>query len=163
MKYKIEFTVNGEKRKAEVTPSIRLLDLLRDDLGLTGAKEGCGQGECGACSVIMNGKLVASCLILAPQADGADIITVEGVKKGNALHTIQKSFIEAGAVQCGFCTPGMILATKNLLDKNPDPSSEEIKRGLSGNICRCTGYAKIFDAVKIAAEKLQNKGSEKNA
>ena len=163
MKYEIEFTVNGEKRKAEVTPSMRLLDLLRDDLGLTGAKEGCGQGECGACSVIMNGKLVVSCLILAPQADEADIITVEGVKKGNDLHIIQKSFIEAGAVQCGFCTPGMILATKNLLDNNTDPSSEEIKRGLSGNICRCTGYAKIFDAVKIAAEKLQNKGSEKNA
>ncbi len=163
MKYKIEFSVNGEKRKAEVSPSMRLLDLLRDDLGLTGAKEGCGQGECGACSVIMDGKLVASCLILAPQADGSEIITVEGVKKGNDLHQIQKSFIEAGAVQCGFCTPGMILATKNLLDENQDPSSKEIKTALSGNICRCTGYAKIFDAVKLSAEKLGAKGSEKNA
>ncbi|HKL74753.1 MAG TPA: (2Fe-2S)-binding protein [Halanaerobiales bacterium] len=163
MEYKIKFTVNGEKRTETVTPSMRLLDLLRDDLGLTGAKEGCGQGECGACSVIMDGKLVASCLILAAQADGSEIITVEGVKKGNDLHQIQKSFIEAGAVQCGFCTPGMIMATKNLLDKNPDPSSEEIKRGLSGNICRCTGYAKIFDAVKMSAKKLQSEGSENNA
>ena len=163
MDYKIEFTVNGEKRTETVTPSMRLLDFLRDDLGLTGAKEGCGQGECGACSVIMDGKLVASCLILAAQADGSEIITVEGVKKGNDLHQIQKSFIEAGAVQCGFCTPGMIMATKDLLDKNPDPSSEEIKRGLSGNICRCTGYAKIFDAVKMSAEKLQSEGSEDNA
>lgn len=163
MEYEIEFTVNGEKRTETVTPSMRLLDLLRDDLGLTGAKEGCGQGECGACSVIMDGKLVVSCLVLAAQADGSDIITVEGVKKGNDLHQIQKSFIEAGAVQCGFCTPGMIMATKNLLDKNPDPSSEEIKRGLSGNICRCTGYAKIFDAVKMSAEKLQGEGSDDNA
>lgn len=163
MEYEIEFTVNGEKRTEVVTPSMRLLDLLRDDLGLTGAKEGCGQGECGACSVIMDGKLVVSCLILAAQADGSDIITVEGVKKGNDLHKIQKSFIEAGAVQCGFCTPGMIMATKNLLDKNPDPSSEEIKRALSGNICRCTGYAKIFDAVKMSAKKLQIEGSENNA
>jgi len=163
MEYKIKFTVNGEKRTETVTPSMRLLDLLRDDLGLTGAKEGCGQGECGACSVIMDGKLIASCLILAAQADGSEIITVEGVKKGNDLHQIQKSFIEAGAVQCGFCTPGMIMATKNLLDKNPDPSSEEIKRGLSGNICRCTGYAKIFDAVKMSAKKLQSEGSENNA
>lgn len=163
MEYKIEFTVNGKKRTEKVTPSMRLLDLLRDELGLTGSKEGCGQGECGACSVIMDGKLVASCLILAAQADGSEIITIEGVRKGNDLHQIQKSFIEAGAVQCGFCTPGMIMATKDLLDKNPDPSSEEIKRGLSGNICRCTGYAKIFDAVKMSAEKLQSEGSEDNA
>jgi len=163
MEYEIEFTVNGEKRTEFVTPSTRLLDLLRDDLGLTGAKEGCGQGECGACSVIMDGKLVVSCLILALQADGSEIITIEGVKKGNDLHQIQKSFIESGAVQCGFCTPGMIMATKDLLDKNPDPSSEEIKRGLSGNICRCTGYAKIIDAVKMSAKKLQSEGSENNA
>ena len=163
MEYEIEFTVNGEKRIEVVTPSTRLLDLLRDDLGLTGAKEGCGQGECGACSVIMDGKLVVSCLILALQADGSEIITIEGVKKGNDLHQIQKSFIESGAVQCGFCTPGMIMATKDLLDKNPDPSSEEIKRGLSGNICRCTGYAKIIDAVKMSAKKLQSEGSENNA
>lgn len=155
MEYEIEFTVNGEKRNETVAPSTRLLDLLRDDLGLTGTKEGCGQGECGACSVIMDGKLVVSCLILAPQADGSEIITIEGVKKGNDLHQIQKSFIESGAVQCGFCTPGMIMATKDLLAKNPDPSSEEIKRGLSGNICRCTGYAKIIDAVKMSAKKLQ--------
>lgn len=163
MKYEIEFKVNGEKRKAEVTPSMRLLDLLRDDLGLTGAKEGCGQGECGACSVIMDGQLVTSCLILAPQADGSEIITIEGVKKGNDLHLIQKSYIEAGAVQCGFCTPGMIMATKDLLDKNPDPTDKEIKRGLSGNICRCTGYAKIFDAVRISADKLQEERSESSA
>ena len=163
MKYKIKFTVNGEIRTEKVTPSTRLLDLLRDDLGLTGTKEGCGQGECGACSLIMNGQLVVSCLILAPQADGSEIITVEGIKKGNSLHKIQKSFIEAGAVQCGFCTPGMIMATKSLLDKNLSPSSKEIKRALSGNICRCTGYAKIFDAVKMAAKKIKMNGSDNNA
>ena len=163
MKYEIEFTVNGEKRKEEVSPSMRLLDLLRDELGLTGAKEGCGQGECGACSIIMDGKLVASCLILAAEADGSEIITVEGVRKGNDIHTIQKAFVEAGAVQCGFCTPGMIMATKDLLDDNKNPTDQEIKRGLSGNICRCTGYAKIFDAVKLSADRLQSEGSDNSA
>ncbi|AGB41010.1 aerobic-type carbon monoxide dehydrogenase, small subunit CoxS/CutS-like protein [Halobacteroides halobius DSM 5150] len=154
---KITLTVNGDRRKVETTPTTRLLDLLRDDLGLTGAKEGCGKGECGACSVIMNNELVNSCLILAPQADGAEILTIEGLNVEGDLHPIQESYIEAGAIQCGFCIPGMVLASKKLLDKNPHPNEKEIRRGISGNICRCTGYQKIIDAVKISAEKLNSK------
>ncbi len=150
----IEFIINGEKRKVQTTPSKRLLDLIRDDLHLTGTKEGCGKGECGACTVIMNGELVASCLILAPQADGAQITTIEGLSREGELHPIQQAFIETGAVQCGFCIPGMILAAKKILDNNLHPDENEIKRGISGNICRCTGYQKIFDAIKLAGEKL---------
>lgn len=155
---KIELTVNGEKRNLEVKPHTRLLDLLREDLGLTGTKEGCGKGECGACTVIMNNKVVASCLVLAIQADGAEVLTVEGLSKGDKLHPIQESFIEKGAVQCGFCIPGMIMSSKKLLDENINPSDEDIKRGLSGNICRCTGYVKIIDAVKSAAHKIRSGG-----
>jgi carbon-monoxide dehydrogenase small subunit len=154
----IKFTVNGKKRKVETTTRTRLLDLLRDDLHLTGTKEGCGKGECGACTIIMNGELVASCLILAPQADGAVITTIEGVGDDTCLDPIQEAFIETGAVQCGFCTPGMILAAKKLLEENPHPDEEEIKRGISGNLCRCTGYQKIFDAIKLAANRLSKKG-----
>ena len=150
----IEFIINGEKRKVQTTPSKRLLDLILDDLHLTGTKEGCGKGECGACTVIMNGELVASCLILAPQADGAQITTIEGLSREGELHPIQQAFIETGAVQCGFCIPGMILAAKKILDNNLHPDENEIKRGISGNICRCTGYQKIFDAIKLAGEKL---------
>jgi len=150
----IEFTINGEKRKVQTTPSKRLLDLIRDDLHLTGTKEGCGKGECGACTVILNGELVASCLILAPQVDGAQIMTIEGLSREGELHPIQQAFIETGAVQCGFCIPGMILAAKKILDNNLHPDGNEIKRGISGNICRCTGYQKIFDAIKLAGEKL---------
>ena len=150
----IELTVNDKKIKVNTTPSTRLLDLLRDDLRLTGTKEGCGKGECGACTVIMNGELVASCLILAPQANGAVITTIEGIGNSKHLNPIQEAFIEAGAVQCGFCTPGLILATKKLLEENACPSNEEIKRGISGNLCRCTGYQKIFDAVKLSSHKL---------
>ncbi len=157
----IELTINGKKRKVETTPSIRLLDLLRDDLHLTGTKEGCGKGECGACTVIMNGELIASCLVLAPQADGAVITTIEGLGKGENLDPIQEAFVETGAVQCGFCTPGMILATKKLLEENSHPDEEEIKRGISGNLCRCTGYQKIFDAVKLAADKLSKRNSRR--
>ena len=157
----IELTINGKKRKVETTPSIRLLDLLRDDLHLTGTKEGCGKGECGACTVIMNGELIASCLVLAPQADGAVITTIEGLGNGENLDPIQEAFIETGAVQCGFCTPGMILATKKLLEENSHPDEEEIKRGISGNLCRCTGYQKIFDAVKLAADKLSKRNSRR--
>ena len=138
----------------QTTPSTRLLDLIRDDLHLTGTKEGCGKGECGACTVIMDGELVTSCLLLAPQADGAVITTIEGLGEGENLHPIQEAFIEKGAVQCGFCIPGIILAAKKILDKNLYPSVEEIKRGLSGNICRCTGYQKIFDAIRLAGKKL---------
>jgi len=139
-KLTIELTINNKKRKVETAPSTRLLDLIRDNLQLTGTKEGCGKGECGACTVIMNGELVASCLILAPQADGAVITTIEGVGDNKCLDSVQEAFIETGAVQCGFCTPGMILAAKKLLEENPHPTEEEIKRGISGNLCRCTGY-----------------------
>jgi len=156
-KLMIELTINGKKRKVETTTRTRLLDLLRDDLHLTGTKEGCGKGECGACTVIMNGKLVVSCLILAPQADGTVITTIEGIGNGDRLDLIQEAFIETGAVQCGFCTPGMILAVKKLLEENPHPSEEEIKRGISGNLCRCTGYQKIFDAIKLAANRLSSR------
>jgi len=165
-KIMIELTINGMKRKVETTHSTRLLDLIRDDLHLTGTKEGCGKGECGACTVIMNDELVASCLILAPQADGAVITTIERIGNGDRLDLIQEAFVETGAVQCGFCTPGMILAVKKLLEENPHPDEEEIKRGISGNLCRCTGYQKIFDAIKLAADRLSKKGGgrgEKNA
>ena len=156
-KLTIELIINGKKRKVETTPSTRLLDLIRDDLHLTGTKEGCGKGECGACTVIMNGELVASCLILAPQADGAVITTIEGVGDGENLDPVQEAFIETGAVQCGFCTPGMILAAKKLLEENPHPTEEEIKRGISGNLCRCTGYQKIIDAIKLTANRLSSR------
>jgi len=156
-KLMIELTINGKKRKVKTTASTRLLDLLRDDLHLTGTKEGCGKGECGACTVIMNGELIASCLVLAPQADGAVITTIEGIGNGGHLDPIQEAFVETGAVQCGFCTPGMILAAKKLLKENPHPDEEEIKRGISGNLCRCTGYQKIFDAVKLAADRLSSR------
>ena len=162
----IELTINGKKRKVETTTSTRLLDLIRDDLHLTGTKEGCGKGECGACTVIMNGELVASCLVLAPQADGAVITTIEGVGDDKCLDLVQEAFIETGAVQCGFCTPGMILAAKKLLEENPHPTEEEIKRGISGNLCRCTGYQKIIDAIKLAANRLSSRDggrSEENA
>ncbi len=154
----IELTVNGMKRKVETTHSTRLLDLIRDDLHLTGTKEGCGKGECGACTVIMNGELVASCLVLALQADGAVITTIEGVGDDKCLDPVQEAFIETGAVQCGFCTPGMILSAKKLLEENPHPDEEEIKRGISGNLCRCTGYQKIFDAIKLTTNRLLEKG-----
>ncbi len=158
----ITLKVNGDTRELEVTPYTRLLDLLREDLGLTGVKEGCGKGECGACTVIMNGELVASCLVPAPQADQAEIVTVEGLGTRDDLHPIQEAFVEAGAVQCGYCIPGMILAGKRLLDENPQPSEKEVRYGLSGNICRCTGYAKIIDAVMMAADKLAVEGSDSN-
>ena len=157
-KLKVELTINGKKRKVETTVSTRLLDLIRDDLHLTGTKEGCGKGECGACTVIMNGNLVASCLILAPQADGAVITTIEGIGDNKCLDPVQEAFIETGAVQCGFCTPGMILAVKKLLEENLHPDEEEMKRGISGNLCRCTGYHKIFDAVRLASDRLSNRG-----
>lgn len=164
-KFVIELTINGKKRKVETTAHTRLLDLLRDDLHLTGTKEGCGKGECGACTVMMNGDLVASCLVLAMQADGATITTIEGLGCTDHLDPIQEAFIETGAVQCGFCIPGMVLAAKKLLEENPHPSEEEIKRGISGNLCRCTGYQKIIDAVQLAADRSgqrTGKGAKKN-
>ena len=158
----IKLTVNGREREVETTPSTRLLDLIRDNLHLTGTKEGCGKGECGACTVIMNGKLVASCLVLAPQADGAVITTIEGVGDDKCLDPVQEAFIETGAVQCGFCTPGMILAAKKLLEENSHPTEEEIKRGISGNLCRCTGYQKIIDAIELAADRLSRRDNGKS-
>ncbi len=150
----IHLTVNGRQYSVEVDPAKRLLDLLREDLHLTGVKEGCGIGECGACTVILDGKTVNSCLVLAGQAEGSEIITIEGVRgKEGTLHLLQEAFIEAGAVQCGFCTPGMILSAYALLESKSKPSVEEIKEAVSGNLCRCTGYKQIIQAVNIAAEK----------
>jgi len=152
---RIRFTVNGEKVECDVDPQIRLLDLIRDRLHLPGTKEGCGEGECGACTVLLDGKPVVSCLVLAAQANGKDILTIEGLAQGDRLHPIQRAFVEAGAVQCGFCTPGFIMSTYALLKENPHPTEEEIRTALEGNLCRCTGYAKIVDAVNRAAELME--------
>ena len=150
----IELTVNGQPRLATVSGGETLLELLREDLHLTGTKNGCGEGDCGACTVLLDGKAVKSCLILAVQAAGGSVTTIEGLATPDNPHPIQRAFVQAGAVQCGFCTPGMIMAAKALLDENPDPAEEEIREALSGNLCRCTGYTKIIDAVKIAAAEL---------
>ena len=145
-------TVNGEERTAEgLWEGESLLFVLRERLGLPGSKNACEQGECGSCSVWMDGELVCSCLVLAAQAEGADVTTVEGLTRDGELHPVQEAFVEAGAVQCGFCTPGLVVATAALLEQRPDPSEDEIREALSGNLCRCTGYAKIFDAVRLAA------------
>lgn len=154
----VAFSVNRQQVKLRVSSSARLLDVLRDDLRLTGAKEGCGKGECGACSVILDGKLVASCLVMAYQADGSVVETIEGLADGERLHPLQDAFVEKGAVQCGACIPGMVLAGKALLDAKPHPTREEIREGLAGNLCRCTGYAKIFDAVQATVGLAGRKG-----
>ena len=150
----IKFTINGEERTEQAKPNQRLLDLIRKDLGLVAAKEGCGKGECGACTVIMNGEPVTSCLVLAAQADEAEILTVEGLAEGDNLHPLQEAFIEAGAVQCGFCIPGCIMTAYCLLKENSSPTRQEIRTALAGNICRCTGYQKIIDAVQLAAKNM---------
>ena len=152
---KISFTVNGRVEERDVRDDERLLDLIRDDLQLTGTKEGCGEGECGACTVLIDGKAVVSCLVLAPQVNGKEILTIEGLAPGEELHPIQRAFVEKGAVQCGFCTPGFIMSTYALLTSNIDPSDEEILAALEGNLCRCTGYAKIIEAVRYAAELMR--------
>ncbi|MDI6600668.1 MAG: (2Fe-2S)-binding protein [Thermoanaerobacteraceae bacterium] len=150
----ISLKVNGKQYDLSVRPNMTLLEVIRDELKLTGTKESCGMGECGACTVIMNGRTVDSCLVLAPQADGAEITTIEGIgEKG--LHPVQKAFIDEWAIQCGYCTPGMVMSTVYLLDKNPKPTEDEIKEGLSGNLCRCTGYAKIIKAVQKASKMMQ--------
>lgn len=154
---KVSINVNGINYTKDIDPSIRLIDFLRDDLKLKGTKEGCGEGECGACTVIVNGKAINSCLMLASSADGKNVITIEGVSDKDKLHPIQEAFMEVGAIQCGYCTPGMILSAKALLDKKPNASEEEIKVALSGNLCRCTGYKKIIQAVMLAQDKLNNK------
>ena len=147
----IHITVNGKKVELMVKPCQTLLELIREDLGLTGTKEGCGLGECGACTVIVNGKTMNSCLMLAVEADGKEIETIEGLAQGENLHPVQQAFMDEGGLQCGFCTPGMILSAKALLDANPQPTDEEIRRGIAGNLCRCTGYTKIFESIKSAA------------
>ena len=148
---RIQLTVNGEARETDVWPGESLLYMLRERLGLPGSKNACEQGECGSCSVLLDGTLVCACLVLAGQAEGHDVVTVEGLVEDGRLHRVQEAFVEAGAVQCGFCTPGLVVATADLLAHNPEPSEYEIREALSGNLCRCTGYAKIFDAVRLAA------------
>jgi carbon-monoxide dehydrogenase small subunit len=147
----IQLTVNGHEKTIEAPPMKRLLDVLREDLHLTGAKEGCGEGECGACAVLINGDLVNSCLVPVLQAKGAEITTIEGLVTDEKLHPIQQCFLKEGGAQCGICTPGMILATQHLLDKHPQPTLLQIQEGLNGNLCRCTGYMRIFNAVQAAA------------
>lgn len=155
---KIELNVNGSVHKIEIDEDMRLVDVLRDKLGLLGTKEGCGEGECGACTVIMDGETVASCLVMAFQAEGKEILTIEGLSKGEKIHPIQQAFLDEGAVQCGFCIPGMVLSAKALLDKKSSPDRSEIKEAISGNLCRCTGYNKIVNAVEKASKDM--KGGE---
>ncbi|MBI2985805.1 MAG: (2Fe-2S)-binding protein [Deltaproteobacteria bacterium] len=157
---KIRITLNGKSISLEVPAHRLLLDLLRDEIGLTGTKEGCGTGDCGACTVFLNGKPVNSCLILSGELDGAEIVTIEGLKIGPELHPIQKAFIQDGGVQCGYCTSGMLMMSKALLDENLNPTEEEIRFALSGNLCRCTGYAKIVQAVQDAAAELRRMRAE---
>jgi len=152
VKEKIQFEVNGTQVSLEVDPDELLIDVLRDHLGLKGTKAGCRAGECGACSVILNDRVVTSCLIPAIKADGGRITTVEGLEKDGQLHPLQKTFVEKGAIQCGFCTPGMLLSAKNLLDQNPAPTFQQIKMAISGVLCRCTGYQKIVDAIYSASK-----------
>ena len=156
MKKNIQLTVNGQLLELEIPVKRLLVDLLREDLGLTGTKVGCGEGECGACTVLLDGKAVCSCMQLAVEVDGCRITTIEGLARGGKLHPLQEAFIEHGAAQCGFCTPGMILSAKALLDEKPHPDKDEIKAGLAGNFCRCTGYVSILNAVRSVAEGSKN-------
>lgn len=150
----IELEINGNKIKKNITPDTTLLNLIRKEVNLKGTKKGCDNGNCGSCTVLMDGKPVNSCITLAVQARGKSILTIEGLSNASILHPIQEAFIEKGAVQCGFCTPGMVMSTKGLLDENPNPTEDEIRDGISGNYCRCTGYTKIIEAVKLSAEIL---------
>ena len=154
MRKTIHFVLNGEPMEVEIEPHLTLLQLLREKLELTGTKEGCSMGECGACSVLLNGKTINSCIFPAMEVEGKEVTTIEGLcdARGN-LHPIQKAFIENGAIQCGFCTPGMVLSAKALLDEKPNPTEEEIRKGISGNLCRCTGYFQIVDAIKAVSQK----------
>ena len=149
----INFTVNGESRSVETFPMSRLLDVLREELQLIGTKEGCGEGECGACTVLLDGRIVNSCLVPVAQASGSSITTIEGVASEDKLHDVQQAFIDHGGAQCGICTPGMILAAVDLLERNPQPNEADIRTGLAGNLCRCTGYMKIFESVVRACQK----------
>ncbi len=150
-RYPISITLNSQPRELLVEPRWSLLETLRDHLGLTGPKEGCGTGDCGACTVLLDGRPITSCLVLAPQADGCSVTTVEGMAAGGALHPVQRAFVDAGAVQCGFCTPGMIVMAGWLLQQKPSPSVDDVREALAGNLCRCTGYAKIYEAIVQAA------------
>ena len=152
---RIGFALNGSSVEVETDPLRRAVDLLREDFGMTGTKEGCGTGECGACTILVNGESRLSCLMCAAQLEGKDIVTIEGMSSEKGLHPLQEAFISHGAVQCGFCTPGMVLAAAGLLKNNPRPTREEIREGLSGNLCRCTGYQKIIDAVEAAAHEME--------
>lgn len=154
MKRPIKLIVNGDPYELLVEPNETLVDVIRNKIDLTGTKEGCGTGDCGSCTVIIDGKSVNSCLMLAIEADGKEILTIEGVAKNGELHPIQKAFINEGAIQCGFCTPGMVLSAKALLDENPHPTEEEIKFGIAGNLCRCTGYIKIIKAIQVASQSM---------
>lgn len=156
MQYRLNINVNNKQYSLDVKPTQNLRDVLREQLGLTGTKCGCDMGMCGACAVLIDGMVVKSCLILAPQANGRRIITVEGLAQGDELHPIQQAYIDNFAVQCGYCTPGMLLTTKALLDENPDPTEDEIREYLHGNICRCTGYTKIVEAIMDAGQRIRN-------
>lgn len=157
MSLEITLTVNGKTHTAALEPAAALVDFLRDTLGYKGVKLCCNTGECGACTVLMHGKPVNSCVVLGADAAGADVVTVEGIADGDRLHPVQQAFIDTGAVQCGYCTPGFIVSVKALLDRSPHPSAEEVEEAISGNICRCTGYTKIFDAVELAARQLEGR------
>ena len=154
-KHHIQTTINGDETDVLVEPTQSLLDVLRDELHLTGTKEGCATGDCGACSVTIDGNLVCSCLVLGVEADGTEIETIEGMASGDELHPLQEKFIEHVALQCGICTPGLLIAAKHLLEENPDPTEEEVRYGLAGNLCRCTGYQKVVEAVLDAAQVMQ--------
>jgi carbon-monoxide dehydrogenase small subunit len=153
LKHRINFTVNGEPKELFVEPNRMLVDLIRQDLGLTGTKKGCGTGDCGSCTIILDGSAVKSCLILAVEVDGSEILTIEGLQSGGKLHPLQEAFIQYGAIQCGFCSPGMMMSAKAFLDQCPKPTEEEVKMALSGNLCRCTGYRKIIEAILAVAQK----------
>ena len=156
MKHEISFVLNGVEMRVRIDEHLRLIDLLRDKLGMTGTKEGCGEGECGACTVLVDGRAVNSCLYPALEIEGKDVVTIEGLRDAeNKLSVLQTAFVESGAIQCGFCTPGMIMSAKALLDANPEPSEDEIRDSFQGNLCRCTGYVQIISAVKQAAQKLK--------
>ena len=155
MANKISFKINGEAISMDVQPHWTLLRLIREGLRLTGTKEGCGEGECGSCTVLLNGKPINSCLVLAMDVDGKVVTTIEGLADGKELHPLQTAFVEKGAIQCGFCTPGMILTAKGLLDRQPSPSEKEIRLEMTGNLCRCTGYAKIIEAIQTAAQQIK--------
>jgi carbon-monoxide dehydrogenase small subunit len=153
----INLQINGQPQEVAVEPSWTVLETVREALGYTGAKEGCGTGDCGACSMLVDGRLITACLMLAPQADGREVVSIEGLATNGTLHPVQQAFIDTGGVQCGFCTPGMVMAATDLLTHNPGPTFEEIREGLAGNLCRCTGYTKIFQAVELAAHRMVSK------